>query len=146
MRVVVSNGARKCAGQGGTPTATSSVAPRLPERIGGERGQLRRHPRSATHVARAKIDKGVHLGYESWNTVQSSSKVSRLVLPAPHEAEGSATERAEARVRADPLDPGKAAETAELGPKAKLAKALTSFGRVENSRYFTQRHGTPTIR
>ena len=133
-----------------TPCASSiarTPGPSLPERrrdpgtSSTRRAEGGGGRKAGLHVARAKIDKGVHLGYESWNTVQSASKVSRVVLPRQEvddveNASSGRSQRAEALVRAEPGDAGRG------------GNAIASFfsGRIENARYFTQRHGTPTVR
>ena len=59
-----------------------------------------------------------------------------MVLPA--EAEADKTKRVEALVRADPGD--------AKGRGGNVISFLSSFGKVENANYFTQRHGSPTVR
>lgn len=124
---------------GGSTTSGVVEAPATLRSTSSRLASSSREGGRSSHVARAKIDKGVHLGYESWNTVQSANKVSRLVLQpsaGETETETERSARVEALVRADP------SESKGRG----MLSFLNRFGKVENSAYFTSRHGSPTVR
>ena len=107
---------------GGSGSSSSSSSSSI---VLGVRLSKKRTAGSERNVSvRAKIDKGVHIGYESWNTVQSASRVNRLILP-------------EEELKIEDV-------------KAKdLIKSEEKHGgasQVRNSEYFTLKHGIPTIR
>jgi cell division protease FtsH len=100
---------------------------RLPKRWtpGRERREQQQQRRQRNVSVAGKIDKGVHLGYESWNTVQSASRVNRLILP--EEEVGIEDVKAKDLI------------------KAEESRGGASKG-VRNAEYFTLKHGVPTIR
>ena len=108
-----------------------ACSPSLPSRVAKEKQRGKK--RGDFQALRAKIDKGVHLGHESWNTVQSANKVGNLVLPRQQKREEEEREDSQSALL----------ESEEL---VRVESPNREARWLKDAAYFTQKHGSPTVR